>query len=90
MLLASTSCSRRAGKTINAFDRTKWQTPEVAYAGELLVNPGDCTYSLNGGSGTYRPDKGLKDSVTQFFQKVFNQDSSVLPGIGNWCPTPTP
>ena len=46
-----------------------WGDTEVAYAGEILVDPQACTYIVTGGSGTYRPDNPLRKEINEFFAR---------------------
>lgn len=41
---------------IRSYDPEQWTKTEVEYAGEIIVNVRACTYSINNGSGTYKPD----------------------------------
>ena len=74
-----------ANATIKSFNERAWPDTEVAYAGEILVDPKGCTFFLNGGSGTYRPDLFRAPTVTAFFADKLNQGSLTLSGIGTWC-----
>lgn len=77
-------------KTIGNFNEGTWPDTKVAYAGEILIDPQDCTFLLNGGSGTYLPKRSLAPTVTAFFARELNNGSQILSGIGPWCPTPSP
>ena len=53
-----------------------WKRAEVAYAGEIIVDVDNCTYSLNNDSGTYQrngkpPDVGeLAEVATHFAKEI--------------------
>ena len=73
------------GSMINQFNATKWPMTELAYAGELLVDLKNCTYSLNAGSGTYRPFDKHVPSVTTFVAKKISDGSLAISGVEPWC-----
>ena len=57
---------------------------KVAYAGELIVDLGSCTYSVNNNSGTYQPlDEDLPD-VNEFFAEQLG--SMKISNVSPWCP----
>lgn len=76
----------------------------VAYGGEIVVNLDYCTYTINNGSGTYRPDShdiGLSESERPSHLKTmaqkFNATLRVAPtsvqtsvAEGEITPTPVP
>ena len=58
------------GGNIGAYEEKKWSEKKVAYAGEILVNTGACTYVLTNGSGTYKPlSKGVV-AANDYFARV--------------------
>ena len=71
--------------TIEEFDANEWPDTMVAFAGEILIDPQACTFILNGGSGTYLPERTLAPTVTVFFANKLNDGSQKLSGIGG-CP----
>ena len=73
------------GTTIDQFMRASWSETEVAYAGEITVDPSRCTFSLNNNSGTYRPEDQSLQNVIEFFLKELGRNSITLSGIGKWC-----
>ena len=48
--------------TIEQFDAEAWGKTEVAYAGEIIVDVQNCTYTVTNGSGTYQPKPGADNS----------------------------
>ena len=76
---------QKENASIESFDEATWPDTKVAYAGEILIDPQDCTFLLNGGSGTYLPEREDAPKVTAFFAKKLNDGSQILSGIGPWC-----
>ena len=77
--------AQKEGSMIQQFDATKWQKTELAYAGEILVDLKNCTYSLNNGSGTYRPFEKHVPSVTRFVAEKIIDGSLAISDIKPWC-----
>lgn len=81
------------GKSIAAFPtpddlgNSPWGSKEVAYAGEIVVDLGSCTYSLNSHSGTYKPRDEDLPNATRFFAKKVSNDSLKISGVEPWCPS---
>lgn len=57
---------------ISNYDQAKWLKAEVAYAGEIFVYVEECTFTLNGDSGTYGPkrDDGIGQPLAEDFHAV--------------------
>lgn len=62
-----------------------WANTSVAYAGEILVDLGSCTYSLNSNSGTYRPLDEHLPAVTKYFAEQLGRDSLKISNVEPWC-----
>ena len=73
------------GTTIEQFNGDTWPEAKIAYAGEVFVDLTSCTYSLNAGSGTYKPFEEHLVSVTRFFAKKVSDNSLKISGIKPWC-----
>lgn len=71
----------------NPSGESAWATKQVAYAGEILVDLTSCTYSLNSGSGTYKPFDKFMAKVTELFASEINNGSLKISGIDPWCPS---
>jgi hypothetical protein len=71
--------------TINDFDGSTWPNAKIAYAGEIVVNPSSCTFSLNNNSGTYKPGASHLPDVVEFFLAKLGHNTLTLSDIGTWC-----
>ena len=83
-MLAQESRGEGEGK-IEQYNKEAWANTSVAYAGEILVDLGSCTYSLNSNSGTYRPPDKHLPAVTKYFLENFGRDSLKISNVEPWC-----
>jgi hypothetical protein len=58
--------------TIKTYDAMTWSKTTVDYAGEILVTvaKSKCFYTINQGSGTYRPRAGVRFQGFRYLDKV--------------------
>lgn len=72
--------------TIAEFKWTDWMVADVAYAGEIVVDLGNCAYWVNGNSGTYKPDEDtMRARAQQHFAKRLPIDE-ILSEVPELCP----
>jgi hypothetical protein len=72
-------------KSVSSMQLWKADRPKVAYAGEIVVNVNQCTYGINGNSGTYKPDKYkiFQGQVERYFGSKLGVRPSSGSGTGD-------
>lgn len=68
-ILAAPGSSRLASLSdYSKATSAKWVDATVDYAGEIIVNLTNCSYTINNGSGTYRPYAGRNGDFVYILQ----------------------